>query len=106
MFIMAISSYMARVVPVSYGHFSVRIERAVAAGLRAAPPDAQDMSADVFNFNAAISACEKEGQWHQAWKLPHKIREAGMTANVIRFSTAISSCEKGGQGEQGLRLGE
>ena len=49
----------------------------------------------MISFSAAISACEKGGQWERALSLLGKMRKAGITSNVISFSAAISACEKG-----------
>ena len=53
------------------------------------------MTANVLSFSAAISACEKGGEWEQASKLPDTMIGSGMIANVISFSAVISACEKG-----------
>ena len=53
--------------------------------------------ADVMNFSAAISACEKGGQWEQALELLPKMHDTGTTTKVTSFAPAISACEKGGQ---------
>ena len=52
---------------------------------------------DVISYNAAISACEKGGQWQQALSLLSEMQDAGVTRNVISYNAAISACEKGGQ---------
>ena len=55
-------------------------------------------------FSAAISACEKGGQWERALSLLDEMRESGVTPNVFSFNAAISACEKGGQVERALSL--
>jgi pentatricopeptide repeat protein len=51
----------------------------------------------VITYNAAISACEKEGKWQQALALLDQMRDQGVTADVITYNAAISACEKGGE---------
>ena len=52
---------------------------------------------NVISFNAAISACEKGGQWQQTSLLLVDMGMAGVTLEVISFTAAISACEKGEQ---------
>merc|ERR1712151_1120289 len=61
---------------------------------------------DVISFSAAISACEKGGQWERALSLLEEMRDMSVTRNVISFSAAISACEKGGQWERALSVFE
>jgi pentatricopeptide repeat protein len=65
---------------------------------------AAGVAPNVISFNAAISACEKGGQWQRALSLLEEMRAAGVTPNVISFSAAISACEKGGQWQRALSL--
>merc|ERR1711971_1152587 len=55
------------------------------------------VTADRISFSAAISACEKGGQWRRALLLLNDIGLACVTADSISFSAAISACEKDGQ---------
>eukprot|EP00438_Fugacium_kawagutii_P010387 Skav220387 [mRNA] locus=scaffold639:162903:163631:- [translate_table: standard] len=64
------------------------------------------ISADVISYNAAISACEKGGQWQQALTLFEAMPKAMISPNVVSFSAAISACQKGGQWQQALTLFE
>ena len=59
---------------------------------------------NVITHNAAVSACEKGGQWKQALSLLKGMQDAGVARNVVSFSAAISACEKGGQWQQALSL--
>ena len=59
---------------------------------------------DVFSFSAAISACEKGGQWERALSLLDEMRERGVTPDVISFNAVISACEKAGKWERALWL--
>ena len=52
---------------------------------------------DVISFSAAISACEKGGQWQRAMCVLDDMLKAGVTGNVISLNAAISACGKGGQ---------
>ena len=49
-----------------------------------------------ISFNAAISACQKHGQWQHALSLLGDICRAGVAPNVISFIAAIFAYEKGG----------
>eukprot|EP00913_Durusdinium_trenchii_P015660 g14720.t2 len=53
---------------------------------------------------AAISACEKGGQWPEALKLFEAMPETKVQPDVISYSAAISACEKCGQWPQALKL--
>ena len=53
------------------------------------------VTANVISLTAAISACEKGGQWEQALRLLHKMSEIDVIANVISLAAAISAHEKG-----------
>ncbi|CAK9101579.1 unnamed protein product [Durusdinium trenchii] len=55
-------------------------------------------------YNAAISACEKCGQWQHALKLFEAMPKAKVQPDVISYSAAIGACEKGGQWQQTLQL--
>eukprot|EP00973_Karenia_brevis_P071854 9985775-Karenia_brevis.AAC.1 len=49
---------------------------------------------DMITFSAAISACEKGGQWERVAPLLDEMRRKDLVPNVISFSAAISACEK------------
>ena len=55
------------------------------------------MAPHVISLYAAISACEKSGQWHPAVLLLNEIGEAHMAPDMISFNAAILACGKGGQ---------
>jgi pentatricopeptide repeat protein len=59
---------------------------------------------NVFCYNAAISACEKGGQWEKAGDLLREMDSRGITPDVISDSAAISAFEKGGQWETAFKL--
>ncbi len=58
----------------------------------------------MISYNAAISACEKGGQWEQAMQLLQQMVKQGITPNVISYNAAISACEKVGQCEHAIKL--
>ncbi|CAK9042224.1 unnamed protein product [Durusdinium trenchii] len=60
----------------------------------------------LFEAIAAISACEKGGQWQQAFKLFEAMPKVKVQPNMISYSAAISACEKGGQWQQAFKLFE
>ncbi|CAE8626802.1 unnamed protein product [Polarella glacialis] len=57
-----------------------------------------------ITYSAAISACEKGGQWQQALNLLSLMPEARVVPNEITYNAAISACEKGGQWQLALNL--
>ena len=59
---------------------------------------------DVITWNAAISACEKGGQWERAMELFQKMQERRVVPNVITWSAAISACEKSGAVQEAIEL--
>eukprot|EP00973_Karenia_brevis_P068986 9588896-Karenia_brevis.AAC.1 len=52
----------------------------------------ESLQLDVISFSAAISACEKGGQWQHAWT---ELRRESLQLDVISFSAAIPACEEG-----------
>ena len=62
------------------------------------------VTANVITFSAAMSACEKGGQWQHALLLLKDMGCAHVAADVISFSAAMSACEKGGQWQHALLL--
>ncbi|OLQ06731.1 Pentatricopeptide repeat-containing protein, chloroplastic [Symbiodinium microadriaticum] len=52
---------------------------------------------NVFSYSAAISSCEKCGQWPQALHLLAEMQEDEVEPNVYSFSAAISACAVDGQ---------
>jgi pentatricopeptide repeat protein len=61
---------------------------------------------DLISFNAAISACEKGGQWEKSLELLKHMKSpaSGITPDVITYNATISSCEKGAQWQRALAL--
>ena len=57
---------------------------------------------DVISYSAAISACEKGGEWQKALKLFEAMLKATVAPNVFSYNATISACEKGGQWQQAL----
>ena len=55
---------------------------------------------NVFLYGAAISACEKGGEWGKAKAYHREMLTKGITPNVFTFSALISAMEKGGQWEK------
>eukprot|EP00435_Cladocopium_sp_Y103_P007928 s527_g2.t1 len=64
------------------------------------------ISLDVISYNAAVTACEKGGQWKQALIFVDTMSKARIRLNVISYNATISACEKGGQWQQALILCE
>ena len=57
---------------------------------------ASGLEPSAISFNAAISACEKGGEWERALALVDEMRARGPAPNAISFNAAISACMKGG----------
>lgn len=55
-------------------------------------------------FNAAISACARNGRWREGLEILKSIDESGLTPDVMSFSAAISACEKDENWEQAIEL--
>ena len=53
----------------------------------------EGVTGNVISFNAAISACEKGGQWQRALLLLDDMCMAGVTMDVISFSASESAKE-------------
>ena len=52
---------------------------------------------DVINYTAAMSACEKGGQWQRVLEFLEGMPQRALTPNVISYNAATSACAKGGQ---------
>ena len=59
---------------------------------------------DEISYNAAISACEKRGQWAQALCLLSFMPGSKVVPDRVTCNAAISACEKGGQWQLTLGL--
>jgi pentatricopeptide repeat domain-containing protein 1 len=62
------------------------------------------LQSNVTSFNAAISACEKDGKWKRALSLLDELRERGAVPDLFSAIAAISACQKGGTGERAMSL--
>ena len=58
----------------------------------------------VISYSAAISACEKVGQWEKALQLLDEIQQRRLVPDVVSYITAISAREMNGQWEKALFL--
>ena len=56
----------------------------------------------MISYSAAISACEKGGQWQGALQLFHEISSAKLPPYVIGYNATISAFEKGRQWQLAL----
>ncbi|CAE8621625.1 unnamed protein product [Polarella glacialis] len=65
---------------------------------------AKSVEANVFHYSAAISACEKGGQWQLALSLLSSMLDMRVISNEISYNSAISACEKGEQWQRALDL--
>ena len=59
---------------------------------------------NVISCSAAISACEKGGEWEQALSLLSSMPGVQVMPIVISCNAAISACEKGDEWKQALSL--
>mmetsp|Transcript_40075 Transcript_40075/g.114658 ORF Transcript_40075/g.114658 Transcript_40075/m.114658 type:complete len:96 (+) Transcript_40075:382-669(+) len=62
------------------------------------------VSPNVISFSAAISACDRAGQWVQALALLAAALAAGLEPDVFAFSAAISACSTAGLGQAAVKL--
>jgi pentatricopeptide repeat domain-containing protein 1 len=63
-----------------------------------------EVEMDVISFSAAISACEKGGEWEKALQLMRVMVQNKHKLDTITLNAAISACEKSGQWETALGL--
>ena len=49
------------------------------------------VEADTITYNAAISVCEKAGEWVRALQLLQSMENSRVEANTITYSAAISA---------------
>jgi len=66
--------------------------------------EAAGVAPNTITYNAAISACEKGGEWERALELLGGMEAAGVAPNTVTYNAAISACEKGGKWERALEL--
>eukprot|EP00434_Breviolum_minutum_P025667 symbB.v1.2.022682.t1/scaffold2025.1/size93651/5 len=59
---------------------------------------------NIITFSAAISACEKAGEWRSALNILWEMKGRKLSADTIACSAAISACEKAAQWEVALQL--
>ena len=55
------------------------------------------VEATTTTYSAAISACEKAGEWVRAFQLLDGMVSSLVEANTITYNAAISACEKAGE---------
>ena len=55
-------------------------------------PEAQ-INPNVISYNAAISACQKRGEWQQAVSLFRAMPQARITPDVVSYNAVISAYE-------------
>ena len=87
------------------GHQRVRGGRAgreSAGALRGAAESVAD--ADVINYSASFSACEKGVEAERALELVEVLQKHWLTPDAITCSASISACEKGVKSERTLKL--
>ena len=62
------------------------------------------VAADTISYNAAISACEKGGQWEHALDLLRAMCEERVWPDTTSYNAAMSAREKGKHWEETLHL--
>ena len=55
------------------------------------------VEANTITYSAAISACEKAGDWVRALQLFQGMANSLVEANTITYNAAITACEKAGE---------
>ena len=58
----------------------------------------------VHSFNAAITACEKAGQWERALALLDEMRARGVAPDVGAINEAMRACARGKEWQTTLAL--
>ena len=64
------------------------------------------MEALPISYNAAISACEKGGEWVKALELLSTMVQDKVEVNTITYNAAISAYERSGRAAEAIALGE
>jgi len=73
----------------------VRERRAVAVGTRIIEQAFRNkVGTNAISYSGAISACEKTGEWQQAWSLIGNMTGAKVEPNTVSYSAGISAFEK------------
>ena len=65
---------------------------------------ARGLEPDVYSYSAAISACEKVGDWPRALALLDAMQARGLEPNVVSFNAAILACAHAARWERALAL--
>ena len=65
---------------------------------------ARGVAPDVISYSAAISACEKGGQWERALALLEQMAARGVAPGVITYNAAIEALYAGHQHDDCCRL--
>ena len=58
--------------------------------------EARGLEPNVINYSAAISACEKKGEWEKALDLFRSMQVQGLKPSVLTYNSVIRACERGG----------
>eukprot|EP00933_Yihiella_yeosuensis_P079342 TRINITY_DN9183_c0_g1_i7.p1 TRINITY_DN9183_c0_g1~~TRINITY_DN9183_c0_g1_i7.p1 ORF type:complete len:143 (-),score=10.34 TRINITY_DN9183_c0_g1_i7:198-626(-) len=59
---------------------------------------------NTISYNAAISACQRGGQWQLALNLLSLMPQSEISPDAISYNAAIIACEEGGQWQLALDL--
>ena len=62
------------------------------------------MEVNTITCSAAISACEKVGEWLKTLELLSTMVQGRVQVNTITYSAVISACEKGGESRLPFRV--
>lgn len=62
------------------------------------------LAPELKTYSAAMTACEKVGEWEGAIELLHEMQREGIRPDVISFNAAMAACLKGGNYERALGL--
>ncbi|CAE7235280.1 unnamed protein product [Symbiodinium sp. KB8] len=68
--------------------------------------EAENISAKltVFSYSAAMSVCERAGQWQKGLQILQQMKAATTQADVVVYNAAISTCGHAGQWERSMAL--
>ena len=61
-----------------------------------------EVQSNAVTFSAAISACEKGGEWERALHLVGTMLRSSVESSTIAFNATLSACEKGAEWEKAL----
>eukprot|EP00967_Tisochrysis_lutea_P006245 scaffold7418_cov31-Tisochrysis_lutea.AAC.3 len=59
---------------------------------------------NTITYSAAISACDKAGEWTRALQLLRRMQTEGVPPDLIIFNAAIGACARAGEWQRAVSL--